>query len=279
MEHAALLFVGGFVLYGLVLFFNGTLDSSPPMEAASEIVDIGGGEVELWGFLPYSWGSLRSWRREGGTERIFLTRTERSRAWPGQAILVKVRKGYLGIPWVSALERDQEKYARRVLEIAPTAAGPRKNLIRFYLERRRWKEAAAAGQEYLQLYPNDYDFISGVAAALGVARQDAEALSLLEPFVARQPNYELLNMVGWMLHRAGQSARGIALLESSIPLDPDSWWAYYHLGYAYRDVGRLEDAVAMFQKVLERRPNYPEIEQQLQFLRRRMRQPTAPPKR
>lgn len=279
MERLALGLVGGFVLYSFVLFLNGTLDTSEPVEHKSQILDIRGAEVEIGWLLPYSWADLQSWRRSGGTERVFLTWSERRRTWPGQAVLVQVYKGSLGIPWVKTVARDEEKYYRQVLAVAPTAVEPRKELIHSYLERRLWKEAAAAGQEYLQYYPNDYDFIRGVASALGVARQYDGAIPLLEHFVVCQPNYEILILTGWVMHLSGQSARGIPLLESSIPLEPGNWWAYYHLGYAYRDVGRLQEALAMFQKVLERRPNYPEVEEQLQLLRQRLKQPPPAPAR
>ena len=93
----------------------------------------------------------------------------------------------------------------------------------------------------------------------------------MEPFVARQPrNYELLNLVGWSLHQAGQSARGIEILEAAVPLEPENWMAYYHLGYAYQAIRRNAEAIVMFEKVLEIRRDYPEIVRQLRTLRQRV---------
>lgn len=269
LERATLLLIVAFVGYGAVALVNGALDFSAPTEKKSQVVTIERAEVNLGRFVSVSWADLRSWQAEG-LERIFLHEHERPRMWPGQAVLVRIHRGALGIPWVSRVNRDDEIHYRKILESAPTATGPRKHLITFYLERQRWEEATAVALEYLKLYPDDYDYISGVATQLGLARRTKESLALLETFVAGRPSYEVLNLVGWGLHQTGQSARGIALLESAIALEPESWWAYYHLGYAYRAVGRLPDAVAMFEKVLERRPGYPEVQQQLHQLRQRL---------
>ncbi|MCI0526858.1 MAG: tetratricopeptide repeat protein, partial [Nitrospira sp.] len=75
-------------------------------------------------------------------------------------------------------------------------------------------------------------------------------------------------MTGWAYHHLGKQDRAIELLEAAIPLNPDSWAAYYHLGYVYSRVGKPEQAVAMFEEVLERRPNYPEIEAEIATLKK-----------
>ena len=74
-------------------------------------------------------------------------------------------------------------------------------------------------------------------------------------------------MFGATLSYAGKKLRAAEVLERSIPLNPDYWEAYYHLGYVYADLGRQEDAVAMFKKVLERNPNFPEVETEIAKLK------------
>jgi hypothetical protein len=242
LERATLLLVLVFVGYGAVTLVNGALDFSAPVEAKSQVVAIDGVEVDLGRSVAVSWVDLRSWRAQG-LERIFLREAERRRTWPGQAVLVSVHRGALGIPWVSRVTRDDEVYFRQVLEVAPTATGPLKHLITFYLERQRWEAATAVALEYLRRYPDDYGYMGNIAARLGAARRTRESLTLLEPFVGR------------------------------IPPDAESWWAYYHLGYAYRDAGRPRDAVVMFEKVLQERPSYAEVQQQLHQLRQQLGQP------
>jgi hypothetical protein len=128
-----------------------------------------------------NWADLRSWRAEG-LERVFLHEPERRHMWPGQAVLVSLHPGALGIPWVSRVTRDDEVYFRQLLEVAPTATAPRKQLVTFYLERRRWEAATAVALEYLGRYPDDYGYIGDIAARLAAARRTKETLALLEPF-------------------------------------------------------------------------------------------------
>ncbi|HXD99329.1 MAG TPA: hypothetical protein VN646_22445 [Candidatus Acidoferrum sp.] len=191
LERATLLLVLVFVGHGAVTLVNGALDFSAPIEAKAQVVAIEGVEVDLGRFVAVSWADLRSWRAEG-IERIFLLERERRRMWPGQAVLVSVHPGALGIPWVSRVIRDDEVYFRQILEVAPTATAPLKHLITFYLERQRWEDATAVAVEYLKRYPDDYGYIGDIAARLAAARRTKETLALLESFekvIEERPSY------------------------------------------------------------------------------------------
>ena len=118
LERATLLLVLAFVGHGAVTLVNGALDFSAPIEAKAQVVAIDGVEVDLGRSVSVSWVDLRSWRT-GGLERIFLHEPERRRMWPGQAVLVSVHPGALGIPWVSRVTRDDEVYFREILVVAP----------------------------------------------------------------------------------------------------------------------------------------------------------------
>ena len=53
------------------------------------------------------------------------------------------------------------------------------------VERQRWAETVEADLEYIRLYLDDYDFIKGIAASLGVVGRTADSVALMEPFVSR----------------------------------------------------------------------------------------------
>jgi hypothetical protein len=184
LERATLLLVLVFVGHGAVTLANGALDFSAPIEAKAQVVAIDGVEVDLGRPVAVNWADLRSWRAERaeGLERVFLHEPERRHMWPGQAVLVSLHPGALGIPWVSRVTRDDEVYFRQLLEVAPTATAPRKQLVTFYLERQRWEAATAVALEYLGRYPDDYGYIGDIAARLAAARRTKETLALLEPF-------------------------------------------------------------------------------------------------
>ena len=168
------------------------------------------------------------------------------------------------------------------------ANGARKALVNLYITQRRWPEAAAAALEYQRHYPKDFEYLRGVASTLMFVGQDAAAVTLVEPFARNSSSPAALTMAGWALHRAArpsgpgmpagpapsgdaeQSARGIAMLETSSRMDPGNLWTHYYLGYAYRDVGRLPEALAAFQRVLDRVPAHADARRQISALRERI---------
>jgi tetratricopeptide (TPR) repeat protein len=287
LEQAATVLVTSFVLLGLVIFLNGALDRSGRLAVRSEVFRIERAEIELDQILSYAWADLRSWRGQGRVERVFLTPTERPELWVGEGVVVTVRPGALGIPWLADISRDDEWHYRRVMQAVPRAAGPRKELMMLLYTNRRWPELAEAIHEYARLYPKDYDYIRTIAYSLLIAGYDEDYFLLLEPFALQRLNARVLENVGWLLHRTAahrklipntgepptrdalrrQSARGIAMLEASLTMDADNGWTYYELGYAYQDNGRYPEASVMFQKALQRMPGIPDIQRRLQMVR------------
>ena len=207
LERATLLLVLVFVGHGAVTLVNGALDFSAPIEAKAQVVGTDGVEVDLGRPVAVSWADLRSWRA-GGLERVFLHEPERRRMWTGQAVLVSVHPGFLGIPWVSRVTRDDEVYFRQILDVAPAATAPRKQLITFYLDRQRWEDATAVAREYLGRYPDDHGYIGDVAARLAAARRTKETLALLESFekvLQQRPDYpELRQQLHHLRQQLGQ---------------------------------------------------------------------------
>jgi tetratricopeptide (TPR) repeat protein len=289
VEYALLMVVGGFALYGLVCYVNGALDRSPTADVRSQVLQIGRPEALFYEGLPYAWSDFASWRNGGGgTERMLLTAGERRALWPGEGVIMEMRSGALGIPWVARVRRDEEWQYRRVLEIAPTAAGARKALINLYISQTRWPEAAAAALEYQHHYPKDFEYLRGVASTLMFVGQDTAAVALVEPFARNSARPAALTMAGWALHRAARktglrppaashpggdseaTTRGIAMLETSSRMDPGNLWTFYYLGYAYRDVGRLNDALAAFQRVVDKVPAHSDARRQMADLREQL---------
>src|SRR4029077_19117531 len=91
IERVALVFVAGFIVFGLVAFVNGRFDTSSVTEVKTQIRDIGWAELELEQALQYGWAVLRPWRKSDGVERVFLPPRERTEHWPGQPIVLRMR--------------------------------------------------------------------------------------------------------------------------------------------------------------------------------------------
>jgi tetratricopeptide (TPR) repeat protein len=260
------LLVRVFVYYSLLLYVNAKLDTAKPTYQNTEIVSLNKGAV-LGLPMPYSWVTLRVLANPDRTEQVLLKANERERLWGAQPVVLTIQPGYLGIPWIAAIELDWVHYAGEILKFAPTAAAAWKQLIIFNFQHDRWKDAIKDTNNYLKHYPNDLDFIRYVAGALLDAGQYKESIPLLEYVLAKRPTYDVHQTLGWALSYAGNNPRAAEVLEVSVKLKPDYWEAYYHLGYVYGGMGRLAEGIAAFEKALARKPNSPEMEIELARLR------------
>jgi hypothetical protein len=166
---------------GLALTYNGMFDGSAPVPRRAEVVAVDGTE------LPYrlgyfGWADLRDREPPRRTERIVLSpgRDEISLATarPGQAVIVSMRRGWFGVPWVATIAVDHTEHAQRVLSALPTAAGMRKAMIASLSREQRWQELRAQAEAHLREYPNDRDYILTLARELQAHGQAAEGAAL-----------------------------------------------------------------------------------------------------
>jgi len=151
----------------LVFAYNAMLDTSPTVTQRSAAVGVtsrslraGIASYEVW------WLNFRSWTRPGQTEFI-IAHGDRdgyvARAvWDGMPLLLHVRAGSLGMPWVEAARIDQTELLERLVREIPTAAAPRKALITGYMTEARWSDARRHVLEYQALYPTDQRFVEAV---------------------------------------------------------------------------------------------------------------------
>ncbi len=288
-EYWGSLAILGFCFYSLALIINGSHDRSLPEGHRSQVLGIARADAGLLlGDLPsVSWVKLRSWREPNGVERLLLSGRERVRLWVGQAVVVNEHTGMLGIPWVSSVERDAEKYARDALALAPTAARAWKELILFYLDQRRWDDTVTATQEYLRLYPADYSFLRGIAWRLNSSERHREVATLLEPVVARREDFDLNLSLAGALGSMAPSEKAIALAKRAIAMEPENFKGYFTLAQIYAEWGKFEDSITMYEKTLEFLPGFPFAERERDRLRRilaereawraRTGQPAPPP--
>ncbi len=88
-------------LLGLLLAMNGALDRSKPVEHATTVVS----KFSMAGPMPLRRLVVLSWRQAAGVERIPVSATDFDLFQPGDAIVVRVQEGLVGIPWASSVYR------------------------------------------------------------------------------------------------------------------------------------------------------------------------------
>jgi tetratricopeptide (TPR) repeat protein len=269
LQRVVLVAIGAFLLWTLVVFVNGAWDRSMPVEHDSEVlavvpavVDAGFGELVF-----HTRVDLRSWRSPDRRERLGLASREARYIWVGEPVRVRQHAGRLHIPWVSAVTLDEVRHSRQVLAVSPAAFHAMKRLVALLLERRQWDEALVVARRFVATYPDDIGGIEHVAGLLGIAGRYADQIELIEPVVARRPEYRPLYMLGFALDRSGAHHRAIEVLERATRLQPDDFLAWHYLGEANQAIERYEAAIAAYEHELTIRPRSREVRRRVQVFR------------
>jgi tetratricopeptide (TPR) repeat protein len=257
-----------FVCYGLLLYANATLDQFPPIERPFEIMEIAGLEINLGVPFSYSWASLRSAQHSEKTNRILLNADEKKMLWAGEQIVVRIHRGFFRIPWISKLDRDEEKYSKELLQMNPTASLMWRRLINFYIEHARWDEAAETSRTYLKVDPAAYKLALHIGNTLNAVGRYDQGMPFIEYAVAAKPTYESYISFGAGLSRRGDNPRAAEALKKAVQLDPEGWEAYFQLGHVYKEMGRYTEAVETFERVLKQHPRFPFVQSELADLRK-----------
>jgi hypothetical protein len=267
VAHACALGVLGFCFYSLFLFTNGKFDLSEPVPHATEIIRMGMDESALGVALPIVWADVRSWRTSGEVERLLLSPEEQQRLWGGQAVVVSVRQGFYGVPWVSRVEADMEKHSRAVLVALPNASQIRKDLAAFYTRVGRFSDAAATAREYVERFPEDRAFPVWIARLLTSHDRFADVITVLTPVAPRHEDADVYMLLGYSMAMHGKRPEGLAYLERARKMQPDNWWPHYALGWAYGAGGDYRRAVTSFEKAVALRRGLADAERELRRLR------------
>lgn len=268
IEKGSSIMIRIFVYFTLFIYMNGKLTEKPIVEHKSQILSISKSIIRIVLRINYGWAEIRSWKRPGEIELVLLLPDEIDSLWPGENVSIFTREGILRFSWITKIARYQESYYQGILKIAPKAAIAWKGLIYYYLEAQKLDKAASLGKEYLSIYPDDTDTHIYVGSELAIAGHYAESIDFFEYTISRKPEYEAYRMMGWALSYKGDKERAIEALKKAIEINPNDYRGYYHSGYVYMDLGKHEDAEAMFKKVLEMRPNFPEVQRLLESVRR-----------
>lgn len=262
-----------FACWSLVVFVNGFTDRSLPRGHRSEVKSVARRalEIKLGTLTPVSWVALRPVRDPQRLERVSLWWTERNTVWAGRTVVVRMRQGALGIPWVAAIDEDVETSHRAILAMSPTATYSWRALILYYLRERRVLEAAQLARQYRDLAPYDVHFFTTVAAMLGERGMSAEVVTILEPLAKRSDAPPLLHVyLGMALAYTGQRDRGVAMLKQALEKDPNHLTALYGLAELHEGWGLYETSLEYWDRLLTVSPDLADAPERAAKVRARL---------
>lgn len=138
--------------------------------------------------------------------------------------------------------------------------------LQWQLDPRHPKETAEASLEYarraLELakerHMDDPSYHLNLGVALGNADHPNEALDELRGYVAQVPDSFLgHHSIGFLLLKANDFAGAAREFTRAVELEPGAVDAWGNLGVAQQELGRKDEAIACFERVLVLRPGHP----------------------
>ena len=143
------------------------------------------------------------------------------------AVLVVALFGALAADRAALWKSSETLYAATVRDTPEKAVRPRRNLLAYYVNARRFTEAKALAEKLL-------------------AQSDAE------PSTPAHEKAEYHRHLGWILLEEGQKEKGLDCIRAAIALDPEYAEPYADLGWVEAVAGNDKGALEWYAKAAER---------------------------
>ncbi len=165
-----------------------------------------------------------------------------------------VRRG-----WSKDVEADRKRgieLAKKAIEMDANEATGYIHLGNFYIESGRYKEGIKLREKAIEVSPNNFYALSGLAWQLPFVGQEKRALDLYRRAKRISPLHPgwLLASEAFALHVDGQHERAIDVFMQSLTRI-DFPILHGRLAAVYADIGRMDEARAQVQLLLEKKPN------------------------
>ena len=203
----------------------------------------------------------RAWTKEANVEAGFLYQKAArldpnfARAYSALAVvnLDNWRNGWSDSPEQS-LERAYEM-AKRSVALNKNDALAHKSLAFVHLYRKRFDKALATYKRARALSPNDADLVAEMAETLVYLGKPEEAIALINRAMRINPFYRerYLTSLGWASYHAERYEEALEALER---MKNPPVRARKNLAATYAKLGRIEEAGAIAEEILESEPGY-----------------------
>jgi len=139
-----------------------------------------------------------------------------------------------------------------LIKFNPDNLGAYLSIAAIYNQGKDYKRAAEAYERVLARKPDLWVAANDLAFLLAETGGDLEkAMGLAQKALAQRPEEtSVLDTVGWVHYKKGETARAIEYLEKALAKSPGDPSANYHLGMAYAKSGKKEQAKDHLSKAL-----------------------------
>jgi adenylate cyclase len=146
--------------------------------------------------------------------------------------------------------------AQQALTLDDSLAGAHSLLSFGYAEKQQYDEALAEGNRAIALDPNDATIYAKQAQVLNLADRPQEALQAIEKAMRLNPHYPPLTLLelGWAYRLLGRYEEAIAALRGAVVGNPDYLLPHLHLAMIYSELRRDKEAQAEGVEILRISP-------------------------
>ena len=247
-----------YIVFGVGLYLNGILTTSPPQKHFAEVLTATGEPIQLGPWGPAGHFQIVVQDTDASPQFLFVDAEAFQRILPSQGISIVIYEGGLGVRWVdqNTILPDYKKTMATLMAQGINDPILIKRTITDDLAEHNFQKAYRKAQQYFKVEPEDIFLASSLARAAFHAGQPALGVQILEPFVSTHENYKLYCSFGALLRDSGDIQKGIDYLKAATRIDPDAAEAYYLLGHTYKNVGQKDESRAAFTRLVELEPRY-----------------------
>lgn len=136
------------------------------------------------------------------------------------------------------------EFAEKAIDLDPTLPVAHGTMGNLYLWRMEHDRAIAEQEKWIELDPNNADAYLQLATALAFAGEPEKALPLLNESMRLNPNYSFLTMfvLGHVNYQLGKLEEAVILFEQSLSRNPNFFGSSVYLVAAYAELGEEEKA-------------------------------------
>jgi TolB-like protein/class 3 adenylate cyclase/Flp pilus assembly protein TadD len=150
------------------------------------------------------------------------------------------------------------EFSERAVEIDPNSPLGQYALGNMYFLTNQPERGTELQRKAIELAPNDFSMVAGMAMRIKDFGQEKEAIELFEHAMRLSPKHPWWVPFGYglALHLVGRKENAVQTYKKAIDLGAKNARTYARLAAVYVNMGRVDDAKATIEEALRLQPNY-----------------------